>query len=50
MRKIFFVTLLLCTSLLNAQQNFNLNDPIPVDPKVSKGVLENGMTWRVGYY
>ncbi len=47
MRNIFFVTLLLCTSLLNAQQNFNLNDLIPVDPKVSKGVLENGMTYYV---
>jgi len=47
MRNIFFVVLLLCTSLLNAQQSFNLNDPIPVDPKVSKGVLENGMTYYV---
>jgi len=47
MKNIFFVILLLCTSILNAQQSFNLNDPIPVDPKVTKGVLENGMTYYV---
>jgi zinc protease len=47
MKKIFFVTLLLCTSLLNAQQRIHLDDPIPVDPKVSKGVLKNGMTYYV---
>ncbi|MGC9353476.1 MAG: M16 family metallopeptidase [Mariniphaga sp.] len=47
MKNIFFATLLFCTSFLNAQKPFNLNDPIPVDPKVSKGVLENGMTWYV---
>lgn len=47
MRNILFVTLLLCTTFLNAQQSFNLNDSIPVDPKTSKGVLENGMTYYV---
>lgn len=47
MKNIFFVTLLLYASFLNAQKPLNLNDPIPVDPKVSKGVLENGMTWYV---
>jgi zinc protease len=34
-------------TFLNRTQKFNLNDPIPVDPKVSKGVLENGMTYYV---
>jgi zinc protease len=29
------------------QVNYNLSDPIPVDPKVSKGVLANGMTYYV---
>lgn len=47
MRNIFYITLLLSTSLLSAQQPFNLNDPIPADPKVAKGVLENGMTYYV---
>ncbi len=47
MRNILFVILFFSISFLNAQQNFNLNDPIPLDPKVSKGVLENGMTWYV---
>lgn len=47
MRKIIFVSLLFCTTLLGAQQNFNVNNPIPVDPKVSTGVLENGMTYYV---
>lgn len=30
-----------------AQQSFDLSNPIPVDPDVSKGVLENGMTYYV---
>lgn len=30
-----------------AQQNFNLNDTIPVDPKVSIGVLDNGLNYYV---
>ncbi|MGQ8338481.1 M16 family metallopeptidase [Sunxiuqinia sp. A32] len=30
-----------------AQTKLNLNDPLPEDPKVSKGVLENGMTYYV---
>jgi zinc protease len=32
---------------LAAQTNFDLKDKIPQDPKVSKGVLENGMTYYV---
>lgn len=47
MRNIVLVILLFCTAFLSAQQNFNLDDPIPVDPKVSKGVLDNGMTYYV---
>ncbi len=30
-----------------AQQQLNLNDSIPVDPNVSKGVLDNGLTYYV---
>ena len=39
--------LLLSTILLSAQTNFDLKNSIPQDPKVSKGVLENGMTYYV---
>ena len=39
--------LLLSTVLLSAQTNFDLKSAIPQDPKVSKGVLENGMTYYV---
>jgi len=31
----------------SAQPQFKLTDPIPSDPKVSKGVLSNGMTYYV---
>ena len=47
MRSILITALLFCSLLLGAQQNFDLNDPIPLDPKLSKGVLENGMTYYV---
>ena len=30
-----------------AQPDFDLNQPIPVDPAVSKGVLDNGLTYYV---
>ncbi len=30
-----------------SQQNFDLSKPIPVDPEVSKGVLDNGLTYYV---
>lgn len=39
-----FLFMSLCTF---SQQAINLNDTIPVDPKVSKGVLENGLTYYV---
>ncbi len=44
-----FVTLIfiLSTFLLQAQPEKDQNSPIPVDPNVSKGVLENGMTYYV---
>jgi zinc protease len=47
MRKLLSAVFLLSTILLNAQQNVELNAPVPIDPKVSKGVLENGMTYYV---
>lgn len=46
--KLILSLLLLCSSvLLSAQTNFDLKDKIPQDPKVSKGVLANGMTYYV---
>ena len=39
--------LLLVVSVATAQQKFNLNDQLPEDPKVTKGVLENGLTYYV---
>ncbi len=47
MRLIFSSVLLLLTTVLFAQNSFNLKDQLPLDPKVSKGVLENGMTYYV---
>jgi zinc protease len=46
--KLFLSSLLmLSTMLLTAQSNFDLTSSIPQDPKVSKGVLDNGMTYYV---
>ncbi len=46
--KIVLSSLLLCISMfLSAQDNFDLKSGIPQDPKVSKGILENGMTYYV---
>ncbi len=47
MKLIFSSILLLITTVLFAQNNFNLQDKLPVDPKVSKGVLKNGLTYYV---
>jgi zinc protease len=47
MRNIFLPVFLLISVVAVAQQNIDLRDKIPVDPKVSKGVLENGMTYYV---
>ena len=47
MKNLLIVVFLLSTFLLSAQENVELNAPIPLDPKVSKGVLENGMTYYV---
>lgn len=47
MRLIFSSVLLLLTTVLFAQNNFNLKDQLPLDPKVSKGVLKNGLTYYV---
>src|SRR5690554_1864445 len=43
---IFFFFVFFCGAL-TAQDSFQLNGPIPVDPKLSKGVLENGLTYYV---
>lgn len=47
MKRIIYTLLLLLPLFAGAQQTFNLNDPIPLDPKLSKGVLDNGMTYYV---
>ena len=47
MRKIFTVIWVLAATLCFGQEQFKLNDQIPTDPKVSKGVLPNGMTYYV---
>ncbi|MFW6245907.1 MAG: M16 family metallopeptidase, partial [Tangfeifania sp.] len=47
MKNLLIVIFLLSTFWLGAQENIELKDPIPIDPKVSKGVLENGMTYYV---
>ena len=46
--KLFLSSILLFGALiLTAQTNFDLNAKLPQDPKVSKGVLQNGMTYYV---
>jgi zinc protease len=47
MRNILLPVFLLISFIALAQQNIDLNSNIPVDPKVSKGVLDNGMTYYV---
>ena len=47
MRLILSTFLLFSTLLLSAQTNFDLTSKLPEDPNVSKGVLENGMTYYV---
>jgi len=47
MKYLIIAFLVFSVSLVNAQKSFNLNDPLPEDPKVTKGVLENGLTYYV---
>ncbi|MFA5326947.1 MAG: insulinase family protein [Prolixibacteraceae bacterium] len=47
MRNVFTLLWVLVSALCFGQAQLNLNDPIPTDPKVSKGVLPNGMTYYV---
>lgn len=47
MRTVWTMFLILAVSLSFGQPQFNLKDPLPSDPKVSKGVLANGMTYYV---
>ena len=47
MKFILSFFLLLSAVMLSAQSNFDLKSAIPQDPKVSKGVLPNGMTYYV---
>ncbi len=47
MRKTLTVIWILAATLCFAQPQFKLSDPLPTDPKVTKGVLANGMTYYV---
>ena len=47
MRKTLTVTWMLAATLCFAQPQLKLTDPLPTDPKVTKGVLANGMTYYV---
>ncbi len=47
MRLLTIAFLLLSVLMANAQESYDLNAPVQEDPKVSKGVLENGMTYYV---
>ena len=47
MKNILFLFWILAATLSFGQPTFNLSDPIPTDPKVSKGILPNGMTYYV---
>ncbi len=47
MKFIFSTLFLFCAVLISAQTNVDFNKLLPEDPKVSKGVLENGMTYYV---
>ena len=41
------ILLLLLTCISIKAQDLNLNDPLPVNKKIRKGVLENGMTYYI---
>ena len=47
MRKTLTVIWMLAATLCFAQPQLKLTDPLPTDPKVTKGVLANGMTYYV---
>lgn len=47
MKLLFSTILMLSTFLLSAQTDFDLNTILPDDPAVSKGVLNNGLTYYV---
>ncbi len=47
MKKVLMLFWILVATLSFGQPQFKLSDPIPNDPKVSKGVLPNGLTYYV---
>ncbi|BBE19600.1 zinc protease pqqL [Aquipluma nitroreducens] len=47
MRKTLTVIWILAATLCFGQPQIKLSDPLPTDPKVTKGVLANGMTYYV---
>jgi zinc protease len=47
MKHLFLIIFLFIFAFAGAQPAFDLNDPVPEDPKVSKGILDNGLTYYV---
>lgn len=47
MKRLLILFWVLFAALSYGQQTYNLNDPVPDDPKVTKGVLPNGLTYYV---
>lgn len=47
MKQLITIVFFMLTLALSAQTKLDLNSPLPEDPAVSKGVLENGMTYYV---
>jgi len=47
MKRTIFIFFLLLASFSYVRQEYNKNIPLPLDPELSKGVLENGLTYYV---
>lgn len=47
MKRTIFIFFLLLASFSYAQQKYNMNTPLSLDPELSKGVFENGLTYYV---
>ncbi len=47
MKKLLFFVLTLCFIGSNANAQYDLNTPVPVDPAIKTGVLENGLTYYI---
>ena len=47
MKQLISIVFVMFTLFVSAQTKLDLNSPLPEDPAVSKGVLDNGMTYYV---